>query len=923
MSTRHLEALFNPRSIAILGASERSRNLGGIVLRNLLASDFKGQMVVVNDKGYENVHGVPCVRRTRYLPFVPDLAIICTPPETVPKVVKSLGGHKVKTVMILTGGLSRMHSRSGRSLMDSVEEVAREMGVRILGPETIGIMVPSRGINATYMHMGVAPGKIAFIGQSGTIASAVVDWSIHRGVGFSHITTLGDGIDVGLDDLIDYLAQDRHTKAILLHIENIVQPRRFMSAVRAVSRSKPVIVVKSGRYTEAQWRPQQLPAGLDNGDKIYDAVFRRAGLLRVHGADEMFDALETLTRMKPVKQHSLHIISNGFGPSVMAIDRLRYLNGDLGDLGAETIGELSKFLPAYWIRRNPIDLDYSADPATYRKAIEILGKDPNVNNLLVMFAPTLTEDSQQIAEAVIEASRASRLNILACWLGHATVMGAREAFYQAGIPSYTSPEKAVKAFMHMVNHERSQRVLKETPESFKNFDDDYSKARKLVTDVYRSGRRYLTHQEAHQLLSLYGIPMLETRYAASIEEAEAFAEAFTAQTNGKVYIRILHEALCSPFADAVARPGRYVDHIRGLNGSAEVREACQVLRAHCQRFFPTSAFMGYAVQPSRQARGGIGFSIGVTRDPVFGPLVFCGASGSRLNTLTDRQVAMPPLNLVLARDLVSQSHMYRMLRESSDNPETDIHHLCETVVTVAQIVVDIPEIKGLEITPFYFGSKGGIAVSAMVDLDEPVRPTIQPYPKELREWILLPISRRKVELRPVRAEDEPAHVAFHSRLSPESIRYRYFHYRKSFTHDELVQMLHLDYDREMAFIAVCHDESQRAESEGDFASEEVLGTVRAWTDPDNLQCEFAIIISDQMKGERLGWVLMRKIIEYCTERGTIEMIGSVLPDNKPMLKLAEKLGFTSKYDPEEEVMSLRLPLNEPDEWQTEMLRYKH
>jgi acetyltransferase len=790
--------------------------------------------------------------------------------------------------------------------------------LRILGPETIGIMVPGSGLNATYMHMGVAPGKIAFIGQSGTIASAVIDWSLYRGVGFSHITTLGDGIDVGLDDLIDYLAQDRHTKAILLHIENIAQPRRFMSAVRAISKSKPVIVVKSGRYAEAQWKSQVLPPGITNGDKIYDAVFRRAGVLRVHGADEMFDALETLTRMKPVKQHSLHIISNGFGPSVMAIDRLKFLNGNLGELSSETLDELSKFLPAYWSRRNPIDLDYSADPTTFRKAIDILGKDSNVNNLLVMFAPTLTEDSLQIADAVIDASKTSRLNILACWLGHTTVIEAREAFYHAGIPSYTSPEKAVKAFMHMVNHERSQRVLRETPESYKNLDDDYSKGRKLVTDVYQSGRRYLTHQEAHELLCLYGIPMLETRYAASIEEAEALA----AEIEGKVYIRILHEAMCIPFGEKAVGSGRYIEHIKGLDGTAEVREACLTLRAHCQRFYPDSAFMGFAVQPSRQARGGIGFSLGVTRDPVFGPLIVCGASGSRLNVLVDRQVALPPLNLVLARDLLSHSHMYSMLKEYSENPETDINRLCETLVIISQIIVDIPEIKGIEIVPFYFGSKGGIAVSAMIDLGEPTRTTIQPYPKELREWILLPISRRRVELRPVRAEDEPAHVAFHSRLSPESIRYRYFHYRKSFTHDELVQMLHLDYDREMAFIAVSHDETQRVESEGDFATEEVLGTVRAWTDPDNLQCEFAIIISDQMKGERLGWVLMRKIIEYCTDRGTVEMIGSVLADNKPMLKLAEKLGFSIKYDPEEDVMSLRLPLNEPAEWQTEMLRYK-
>lgn len=919
MSTRHLEALFNPQSIAILGASERSHNLGGIVLRNLLASEYRGKLLVVNDKGYDDVHGIPCVRRIRFMPFVPDLAIICTPPEMIPSVIRDLGQHKVKTAMILTGGLSRTHSKSGRPLMYSVDEVARSVGVRLLGPETIGIMVPSKALNATYMHMGVIQGKIAFIGQSGTIASALIDWSLYRGVGFSHITTLGDGVDIGLDDLIDYLAQDRHTKAILLHIENVTEPRRFMSAVRAVARSKPVIVLKSGRYAESQWKPQALPAGLPSGDKIYDAVFRRAGALRVNGTDEMFDALETLSRMRPVRQHSLHIISNGFGPSVMAIDRLKFLNGELGELSEDTQRELSRFLPPYWSRRNPIDLDYSADPATYRKAIEILDKDPNVHNLLVMFSPTLTEDSLQIADAVIQAAKASRLNVLACWLGHSTVMDAREAFYQAGIPSYTSPEKAVKAFMHRVNHERSQRVLRETPESYKRLDDDYTAARKQVLEVYRSGRRYLTAPEANELMSAYQIPMLETHFAYGVEEVEALAESI----EGKVDVRILHEAGCYPFAEDGVSLARYLGHVRGLEGGLAIREACLAMKAHVQRFFPGSAFMGYAVQPFRQARGGVAFSLGVARDPVFGPLIFCGASGSRLNMLADRQIALPPLNQVLARDLVCQSHMYQMLLEFSDQPDTDLARLCETLIIVSQIVSDIPEIKGIEIVPYYFGSHSAMALSARVDLDEPARTTILPYPKELREWIMLPVSRRKVELRPVRAEDEPAHVAFHSKLSPESIRYRYFHYRKSFSHEELVQMLHLDYDREMAFVAVSHEMGQEENSPADFATEEILGTVRVWTDPDNLQCEFAIIVSDQMKGERLGWVMMRKIIDYCTERGTVEMIGSVLPDNKPMLRLAEKLGFSKRYDPDEEVMALRLQLNEPDDWQSEQLRYKH
>ena len=906
MSTRHLEALFNPQSIAIVGASERSLSLGGIVLRNLMASVYPGELFVVNSKGYSDVHGIPCVRRFNHLPFTPDLAIVCSPPETVPKVIKQIGQAKCKTAMILTGGLSRTHSRSGRPLMYSLMEVAREQGVRILGPETVGIMVPAKQINATYMHMGVLPGKIAYIGQSGTVASAIIDWAFTRGIGFSHLVTLGDSLDIDIDDLIDYFAQDRNTKAILMHIEHIPSPRRFISAVRAVSRSKPVIAIKSARTPESQWKPAPLAPGILDVDKVFDAVFRRAGVLRVNGTDEMFDALETLTRMKPVKGEPLHIITNGLGPGVIAIDRLASLNGELGNLSPETISELATHLPPYWTRRNPIDLNYDANPRLYQRVIDILERDSHVSNLLVMYAPSLTEDSLQIADAVIEASKTSRLNIFTCWLGHSTVNDAREAFFENGVPTFSTPDKAVNAMMHMVNHQRSQRVLRETPESYTELGVDRSRARKTVSNIVASGRMVLTNQEARQILSDYGIAMLDTNYCETEDQVIEIAR----ELNVPVDVRVLHEAVCSPFQDQRTGRSRYRGRVKGLIGDNILRDSCEYLLTHYKEQFPDSKFQGFAVQPSYQEIGGIGFSIGVTRDPVFGPLVVCGAGGAAINIITDRQIALPPLNMVLARDLLSQTYMSRLLKEFSYSPEQDIQRLCETLVLLSQIVIDIPEIKGLEILPLYFDKNGAVAVNAMIDLSEPARLAIQPYPQELREWIMLPKSKRKVELRPVRGEDEPNHIAFHAKLSSESIRYRFFHYRKSFSHDELVQMLQIDYDREMAFVAVSYDNG----------SEEFLGVVRTWTDPDNLQCEFAIIVRDDLKGERLGWVLMRKMIDYSTERGTIEMVGSVLPDNRPMLRLAEKLGFSVNYDEDEEVMVVQLQLNEPDEWQAERLK---
>lgn len=909
MSTRYLEALFQPESIVVIGASERQSSLGGMVLRNLLAGDFPGQLLVVNQRGYEQVHGVPCVRSLSRMPFKPDLAIICTPPTTVPRLVRQLGRMGMRAVIVMTGGLSRTHSLSGRPLMDSVQEAARETGIRVLGPNTIGIMVPSRRLNATYAHMSVLPGRLAFIGQSGAMSGAIIDWTVARGVGFSNLVTLGDGIDVDLDDLIDYFTQDRNTRAILMHIEHIRNPRRFISAVRAASRSKPVIAVKSGRVLESQWHPQQLPAGVVNGDLVYDAVLRRAGVLRVNGTDEMFDAIETLTRMRPVVRDSLAVIANGVGPGVMAVDRLASLGGELANLSPQTLEELAKILPPYWTRRNPVDLNYDAGPETYARAIEILDRDPEIFNLLVLYAPSQAGNSQAIAEAVIQAASRTRLNLFTCWLGQSTVLPAREAFSRAGIPTYFTPDKAVKAFMHQVNHQRSQRLLKETPRSHACEQVDRNWAHALIDRALAEGRDYLINAEARQLLRAYGIPTITTWYC---EDEDAVVERFR-QLGKPINLTVLHLSGCYPFLEKVTGRGRYRGTLRGLNEDDTIRESCRLLLKHYREHFPSSEFLGFAVQESFQAAGGAAFSIGITRDPVFGPLLVCGAGGPSVNVISDRRIALPPLNLVLARDLLRQTSMYRVLKEYSYRLEQDVDKLCQTLVALSQMIIDQPHIRGLEILPLLFDRNGVVAVDVAVDLGPSMKPVIQPYPEELREWILLPKSGRRVELRPIRGEDEPAHIEFHAKLSAESIRYRFFQYRKSFSHDELVLMVQIDYDREMAFIA--------SAPKPDGSGEETLGVVRTWTDADNLQAEFAVIVRDDQKGEGLGYSLMRKMIDYCRRRGTIQMVGTVLPDNRPMLSLAERLGFHIRYDSDEEVMMVTLELNPPvTEWQRERLK---
>ena len=912
MSTRYLESLFNPQSIAVVGASERSRNLGGVVVRNLLEGDYPGRLEVVNRRGYKDVYGLPCHSRIGELDFVPELAIVCTPPVTVPRVIRRLGEIGVRTAIVMTGGMSRTHSKSGKPLMYSVREAARKTGLRVLGPNTIGLIVPGRKLNATYAHMGTLPGKVAFVGQSGAIASSVLDWAYARGVGFSYFLTLGDGMDIGHDDLIDYLAQDTHTRAILLHMENIPNPRRFMSAVRVASRTKPVIAVKSGRVPASEWEPHQLPAGIRRSDPIFDAMLQRAGVLRVDGLGQMFDALETLTRMRPLRRESLAIMGNGVGPGVLAVDRLADLGGELAQLSDETVDALSEILPPYWTRKNPIDLNYDATPEIYAQAIEILAKDPGIANVLVMYAPTLTGNSLETANAVVEAAKGRRLNVFTCWLGQSTVMESRDVFYRAGLPSFFNPEKAVMAFMQHVRHQRFQRLLTETPESFTDHFADHSDTRRVLTRALARGRSYLSNREARSVIRDYGISTVDTMYCDDVEEV---LQVFAIERR-PIDITVLHQDACHPFMELSPSQRRYKGILRKLDNEQGIIDGCHALMDEYLKHFPDSGFLGFSVQHSYQHVGGIEFSVGITRDEVYGPLVVCGAAGAQVSVMTDRQIALPPLNMVLARELLRRTYMYRLLEEHSLRPQEDIRAVSETLVTLSQMAIDMPEIRGLEISPLLFNGRGAVAVNVAIDLDEtPGKPIIQPYPRELEEWIVLPKSGRRVIIRPVLAEDEPAHREFHEHQSPESIRYRFFQYRKHFSREDVAQMVQIDYDREMVFIA-----NARREGGG---GEETLGTVRTWTDADNLRCEFAVMVDDRMKGEGLGLRLMRKMINYCRARGTIEMVGDVLADNQPMLQLAEHLGFDIRYNHEEDVMELRLQLNEPQsDWQKEQLK-KH
>ncbi|MBY4675802.1 bifunctional acetate--CoA ligase family protein/GNAT family N-acetyltransferase [Marinobacterium arenosum] len=912
MSTKYLKRFFKPESIAVFGASERDNSMGGVVLLNLLEGGYAGRLMAVNSQGYEQVHGVKCYKAVQDLPEMPDLAIICSPPATVPDIIRKLGANMVKAAMILSGGLSRPDSATDRSLREEVREAAHPYGIRILGPDCMGMLVPGHNMNASYSHVNIGKGKVAYIGQSGLLGTAMIDWANGQEIGFSHFLTLGEGVDVDLPSVIDYLAQDPYTQAILLQMDRIVgRARDFISAVRAASRNKLVLVLKSGIIGDYELK-QPLAPGVSDENQVYDAALRRAGAVRVETSDQLYNALETLSRMKPLRGERLAIVCNGMGPAALAADRLMRRQGQLAELTEETLAALSEVLPEHWDRCNPIDLHADARPERFAEAVRLLSKDKNVDAVLVIHAPTRLAPAVETADAVITVARNTPRNILTSWMGRATAIEARNHFNAAGVTTFITPEEAVDAFMYMVDYHRNQAVMRQTPPPYQdNHDDNLHQARELIANAAEQQRDFLTHSEASQLLTLFDIPLVNNGYASTVDEVAEVAE----QLGGSVAVKALHRHNVYPFSYDDRGNLRWQDLAYDLYSGSEVQHAVRQLDARvAERMADASHRMGYFVQEMKRGFQSMQMSVGITRDPAFGPLILFGSGGFTVDVLADRHFMLPPMNLALAKELVKRSRISRIIAENSYQPERDIEQIAELLVKLSEMVVDLPELKGLEINPLLLNKSGILALDIAVSIGSPAQPAISPYPEHLSEQIRLRRSGRPAVVRAIRGEDEPNHLEFYNQLSPESIRLRYFYSRGVPTHMELANWTQIDYDREMAFIV----SAPRQDRDG----EETLGVVRAVTDADNIRSEFSVVIRDDLQGEGLGVVLMQKIIDYCKARGTLQIYGSTLPSNKGMQGLAKKLGFKNSYNMEEDVVDMKMMLNEPSEdWQIYRLQH--
>lgn len=898
MSLKHLEKLFKPTSVAVIGASNKANRPGNVVMKNLLQGDFAGPIMPVTFK-YSAVNGVLAYKVIADLPIVPDLAIVCTRAQKVPEILHALGEKGCQYVIVIASGLNvttaeQSDTESPVSLQQHALTIAKSYGMRILGPNSMGLMVPGLGLNASYAHVEALPGKIAFVSQSSAVCATILDWANPRGIGFSNVVTLGDSADIDFGELIDYLGRDQKTRAILLYVESIEQGRQFMSAARATSVTKPILVIKAGRNREGVVGAFHLTDDASNNDNVYDAAFKRAGMLRVDDLRELFAAVETLAYGQPVIGERLVILTNGIGPSMMALDTLIETGGRLATLNEETTEQLQAIIPNGGSVTNPVNLLGDAPPELYQQALNILLDAKGIDNILVMHSPSALTDSSAYANKIIHTIKrhSGKIpNVLVNWMGEQASQKARKIFARAAIPSFRTPEGAVGAFMHMVQYRRNQKLLMETPESVSEDNQEQSElAADLIQQSLNNNISQLDTYHARELLSAYKLDSIPTRMAHSAEEAAELADSLGYPMVVKLMSR------------DITKKSDVMGVMLNLSSPEDVVSACEGMHERALSAFPDATIEGFLLQSMARRAGSHQLRLAVRNNPVFGPVIFLGEAGSSRNIQRESVAALPPLNMALSRYLIIQALAEGKLRDRHLPVPIDRNALSLTLTRLSQMIIDNPEILEVDIS-LLTASRAMQVLEANIKLSSDTdnrQLAVSPYPKHLEEIFTLR-SKREVTLRPIRPEDEATHQIFDQSLSKEDRYKRYFGEVPMFSHEQMARLTQIDYDREMAFIATATDDNGQAET---------LGVVRAQMDPDNIEAEFAIIIRSDMKGEGLGKRLMEKVIEHCRDHGTEVLTGITMLQNRGMATLARKLGFKVKTDMEEGMIEMHLNLKD-------------
>ncbi|SJZ47720.1 acetyltransferase [Enhydrobacter aerosaccus] len=870
MSTRNLEPLLSPRSIVVIGASAQPRTVGAAVTHNLLAGGFKGDLRLVNIKGGE-VEGRPVLRSLSELPAPADLAVIMTPAPTVPALIHELGRQGTRVAVVISAGpgtgpdATEINAHWRRQLL----EAAHPFLLRIVGPNCIGYAAPKIGLNASFGPGKLRSGRLAAVAQSGAVLAGLVDWGIAQGIGFSHLFSMGDMADVDFGDVLDILASDYETRAVLMYVEGISHARKFMSAARGVARLKPVIVLKAGRHAPAAQAAASHTGSMAGSAAVYEAAFARAGLVSVTGLGELFDAAETLGHGLLPRTERLAIMTNGGGAGIIATDLLMDEGGQLATLQAETVERLNQALPRIWSHGNPVDIVGDADGARYAKVLDILADDRDVGAVLAMNVPTALSSSEEVARAVVGAAGRKLVPVIGCWVGGPQAEAGRRALHDGGLPAFDTPLRAVRGFMHIVDYRRGQRALQRTPPSISELRSDTAAVRAIVQAALADGRSVLTEPESKRVLAAYGVPVVSTEVARDAAEAMAIASRMGFPVAVKVLSRdIAHKSDIGGVALDLVSEQAVADAVREISGKALV----MANRARID---------GFVVQPMIRRPNATELIVGAAEDQVFGPILMVGHGGVAAEVIDDKALALPPLDPVLAESALSRTRVDRLLRGYRGRPAAARDAVAEAMVRLSQLIADIDEIAEFDVNPLLADADGVIALDARIVVRKPVgqeraaRFAIRPYPVELETDI--EHRGQRLHIRPIRPEDENMLNDFTRRMTPEDIRLRFFGPLRELSHEMAARLTQIDYDREMAFMLL------------DGA--ELLGVGRLAADPDFEQAEFSLIVASSRQGRGYGELLLRHVVDYARTRGIKRVIGHVLRENHRMLDLTERVGF--------------------------------
>ena len=884
MNSHYLASLFTPDSVALFGASNRPESVGGVVLRNLLNSGFSGRIYPINPKRDE-VQGEKAYASLEQVGEHVDLAVVATPAESIPAIAEACGEHGVRMMLILSAGF-RETGAVGRKLEDRVMDVARRYGIRIMGPNCLGLMRPDIGLNAIFGNSDARTGSLALVSQSGAICTAILDWAEENKVGFSTVVSTGIGADLDFGDYLDYLVTDHRTTAILLYIEGIADSRRFMSALRAAARIKPVIVLKVGRHAAGAEASMSHTGALVGSDEVFSAALRRSGVLRVERIGQLFSAAKALSSANfRAPSDRLVIITNGGGPGVMAADRLTDRGIDLAKLNTQTIDALNGVLPSVWSHANPVDIIGDAAPERYQQALEICLADSGVDGALVILTPQAMTRPTEVAEAVIASAKKTRKPVMATWIGGPQVEEARDRFRQARVPAFRTLENAVDAFSYLAQYNRNQRLLLQTPARLTRSQlvPDVAGARLIIEEVLNEQRRVLTEPESIAVLTAFNIPTVRGGVAHSASEALIVAETI----GYPVAMKILSTDITHKSDSGGVR--------LGIASAQEVRSAYRQMLETVAEREPDAKIQGVTIEKMYRSPTGRELMLGITRDPVFGPVITFGSGGTTVEIVGDTAVALPPLNHRLARDLIDRTRVSKLLGAFRNVPAIDRDALVEVLLAVSTIACELPWIREMDINPIIADEHGVVAVDARIVVGYPQPSSdpynhlaIHPYPAHLVKRVQLNDGTDTV-IRPIRPEDAEIEAKFVRELSSESKYFRFMNTFEELSQEMLVRFTQIDYHNEMALIGVT------ATADG----EEQVGVARYTTNLDKRSCEFALVVSDRWRGRGIAHHLMLNLMDVARARELETIEGIVLKSNSRMLALMESLNFEISNDRED------------------------